>query len=114
MEELQTSEDTRCGWINYSAFDAKSTHQLYDCLSAQLSDTACSLDPAIQEALDVGTFTMLDFYESYWRPFGELLTDMEKYGMLVNRSVRWIFYLMVVFHLSRFATLDSLLLCHGK
>jgi len=24
-------------------------------------------------------------YERYWRPFGELLTDMEREGMLVNR-----------------------------
>ena len=87
MEELHTSEETRCGWINYSAFDAKSTHQLYDCLSDQLCETSCQLDPAIRGVLDVEVDTMLDFYENYWKPFGELLTDMEKVGMLVNRQV---------------------------
>ncbi len=85
MEELHTSEETRSGWINYSAFDAKSTHQLYQCLSQQLCDTACNPDPAIHETLGLGAYNMLDFYNDYWRPFGELLTDMEKLGMLVNR-----------------------------
>ena len=28
---------------------------------------------------------MLDFYNDFWKPFGELLTDMEKEGFLVNR-----------------------------
>lgn len=85
MEELHSSEDTRSGWINYSAFDAKSTHQLYTCLSDQLLETPCSLDPAIGAALGAEVLNMRDFYNSYWKPFGELLTDMEKLGMLVNR-----------------------------
>lgn len=85
MEELHSSEDTRAGWINYSAFDAKATHQLYSSLSQQLSTTPCTQDPAISKALGITRYTMLDFYEHYWRPFGLLLTDMEKEGILVNR-----------------------------
>lgn len=86
VEELHTSAESRPGWINYSAFDAKATHQLYQCLSQQLCDTPCSVDPAIGSALGLAdSYTMMDFYEDNWRPFGELLTDMEKLGMLVNR-----------------------------
>lgn len=85
MEELHSSEETRSGWINYSAFDAKSTHQLFQCLSQQLCDTPCNPDREIHDALGLGSYNMLDFYNDYWKPFGELLTDMEKLGMLVNR-----------------------------
>ena len=87
MEELHSSEETRCGWINYSAFDAKATHQLYTSLSQQLQRTACDPDPAIAQALGISRITMMDFYRKFWLPFGELLTDMEKEGMLVNRWI---------------------------
>lgn len=29
---------------------------------------------------------MLDFYESVWTPFGELLTDLERAGMQVDQD----------------------------
>lgn len=32
-------------------------------------------------------YTMWDLYQDYWKPFGELLTDMEKEGMMVDRCV---------------------------
>jgi len=54
----------------------------------------CEPDPAIQEALGIqdGDFNMMDFYDEFWKPFGELLTDMEKEGMLVDRcySFTWL------------------------
>jgi len=31
------------------------------------------------------SYTMWDLYQQYWKPFGELLTDMEKEGMMVDR-----------------------------
>ncbi len=30
-------------------------------------------------------YTMWDLYCDYWRPFGELLTEMERKGMMVDR-----------------------------
>ncbi len=30
-------------------------------------------------------YTLWDLYQDYWKPFGELLTDMEKEGMMVDR-----------------------------
>ena len=31
------------------------------------------------------SYTMWEMYRHYWAPFGELLTDMEREGILVNR-----------------------------
>ena len=45
MEHLQTSEETRAGWINYSAFDAKSTHQLHSVLTKKLK-VSLTLEPS--------------------------------------------------------------------
>jgi len=30
--------------------------------------------------------TMWDFYQLYWAPFGELLTDMERAGIYINKE----------------------------
>lgn len=32
-----------------------------------------------------GHYSMWDMYRRYWQPFGELLTDMEREGMQVDR-----------------------------
>lgn len=87
VEDLQTRPELRTGWINYSAFDAKSTLQLYAALHARLSTTPCDMDPSIRVALRIqqGRFSMWDMYQRFWKPFGDLLTDMENRGMLVNR-----------------------------
>lgn len=87
VEELQLDQDSREKWINYAALDAKSTHLLHTVLRSRLLETPCVMDPFIQRPLGTrpAEFTMWDLYEKFWRPFGELLTDMEKEGMLVNR-----------------------------
>ena len=36
MEELQTDANTRSDWIDYSAYDAKATWDLYQSLKAKL------------------------------------------------------------------------------
>lgn len=85
VEVLQMEEETRAGWINYSAFDAKATHQLYSALKAKLRQTPCVMDASICAVLGTQNATMWDLYQQFWCPFGELLTNMEKEGMLVNR-----------------------------
>ena len=52
-----------------------------------MQDTACNPDQVLQKALNIAgkQYSMLDFYSDFWKPFGELLTDMEKEGFLVNR-----------------------------
>ncbi|RDX75232.1 DNA polymerase I A, chloroplastic/mitochondrial, partial [Mucuna pruriens] len=79
VEELQ--RDERIPWICYSALDARSTLKLYESLKSHLSDMPWNLD-----GVPVLGKTMYDFYNKYWRPFGELLVMMESEGMLVDRA----------------------------
>ena len=54
---------------------------------AELRNTYCS-EESIQTWEPSGPddrYTMWHMYARYWRPFGELLTDMEREGMQVNR-----------------------------
>lgn len=79
VEILQREE--RKPWICYSVLDAKSTLKLYESLKSQLSQMRWKLDGKTVEGKH-----MFDFYEEYWRPFGELLINMETEGMLVDRK----------------------------
>ncbi len=53
-------------------------------MQSKLSSMACdaSIPGPSQRKAD---YNMWHMYERYWQPFGKLLTDMEKEGMLVNR-----------------------------
>lgn len=79
VEDLQ--RDERIPWICYSALDAKSTLNLYESLKSYLLDMPWKFDGIL-----VSGKTMYDFYNEYWRPFGEILVQMEAEGMLVDRS----------------------------
>ncbi|KAK8966669.1 hypothetical protein KSP40_PGU014101 [Platanthera guangdongensis] len=66
-------------WICYSVLDSISTLRLFESLKEKL------------EAMDwvfEGTRkgSMYKFYEEYWRPFGNLLVNMEAEGLLVDRA----------------------------
>ncbi|XP_019055571.1 PREDICTED: DNA polymerase I A, chloroplastic/mitochondrial-like isoform X2 [Nelumbo nucifera] len=77
VEELQREE--RIPWIFYSTLDSISTLKLFESLKIKLKNMEWVLD-------GVKRGTMYDFYEEYWRPFGELLVKMETEGMLVDRA----------------------------
>ncbi|KAL9232653.1 hypothetical protein vseg_007735 [Gypsophila vaccaria] len=77
VEELQIEE--REPWICYSSLDAMSTLKLYESLKSKLSKM-----PWVMNGRSIGN--MFHFYEKYWRPFGELLVQMETEGMLVDRA----------------------------
>lgn len=79
VEELQREE--RELWICYSALDAMSTLRLFESLKRKLQRMSWRFDgkPFSQKS-------MLDFYNEYWRPFGEILVKMEAEGMLVDRA----------------------------
>ena len=49
VHELQRGEDTRWRWVNYSAFDAKSTYDLYQRLRQELMAMEAVLDPAVRD-----------------------------------------------------------------
>ncbi|KAG8639707.1 DNA polymerase I A, chloroplastic/mitochondrial [Manihot esculenta] len=78
VEELQREE--RELWICYSALDAISTWQLYESLKHKLCQMPWKVD-----GKPVGK-SMYDFYQEYWKPFGELLVRMETEGILVDRA----------------------------
>ncbi|XP_059662506.1 DNA polymerase I A, chloroplastic/mitochondrial-like [Cornus florida] len=77
VEELQREE--RIPWICYSALDSISTLELYKSLKSKLVVMKWQLEGVCKG-------TMFDFYMKYWRPFGELLVEMETEGMLVDRA----------------------------
>lgn len=65
-------------WIDYCCYDTLSTWELRRVLQERLE--AMPWD-------DAGAgLTMYDFYRRYWRPFGELLCDMEERGIHVRVS----------------------------
>lgn len=77
VEVLQREE--RIPWICYSALDAISTLKLYESLKKQLSNKSWEINGKAAAGK-----SMFDFYQKYWRPFGELLVKMETEGMLVD------------------------------
>ncbi len=88
VTELQTDPDTRYQWIDYSTLDAQTTWLLRESLETKLRNMPvepCKVltgeNPEFRNCA-----TMWDFYLQYWRPFGELLVDMERNGMLVDKA----------------------------
>ena len=75
IEVMQRDPKFRENWIKYSAFDAKSTYNLYEHLRAKLTQTSW-----------IKELNMMDYYNMHMRPFGELLTDLERRGMLVAKD----------------------------
>jgi len=93
VEEIQTDPETYGKWVDYSAYDAEVTWKLAVELERKLKEMRChgdGVDPLLAATLPTtglgGSFSMWDFYTNYWRPFGELLTDMEQEGVLVDNE----------------------------
>jgi DNA polymerase-1 len=89
VHELQSGEDTYWRWVNYSAYDAKSTWDLHAALEAELRAESVNMDDAVAAAYarsGIVIETLWDLYRATWRPFGGLLTDMEAAGMAVDRA----------------------------
>nr|PNR49997.1 hypothetical protein PHYPA_011894 [Physcomitrium patens] len=78
VHELQRDEELRDAWIYYSTFDAVCTWRLFLSLQQKLSSTPWNVADLKKKG------SMYDFYEKYWRPFGEVLVQMEADGMLVD------------------------------
>lgn len=87
IEELQSSEQTRWDWINYSAYDAKATWDLHEALVLKLMEIYTTPDRDVFKAYldsNIEIRTLWDIYSHIWRPFGNLLTDMEAFGVAVD------------------------------
>lgn len=87
VEELQSSPDTRWDWVNYSAYDAKATWDLHEALVLKLMNIYTTPDPDVYRAYQdskIEIETLWDIYCHVWRPFGNLLTDLEAVGVAVD------------------------------
>lgn len=69
----------------------------------ELSRTECIEESITTRPPGAAYYSMWDMYCRYWRPFGELLTDMEREGMLVNRSVSVSFSVYIYVSVPAFA-----------
>jgi len=85
MEVIQTTDDSRDRWIEYAALDAMATWFLRESLEAKLRGISCDACPILSGKPQFKKSTTLwDFYTRYTRPFGNLLTQMERSGMRVD------------------------------
>lgn len=76
--ELQSRAETRSHWIKFSSCEAVCVFHLGRDLEARLRAMDCR--PTSGAAAE----SMWDFYVDHWRPFGELLGEMERTGMGVD------------------------------
>lgn len=75
LAEIQRDAEWIPEWVDYATLDAEDTWRLREVLAARLA------------AMNwVGKQTMYDFYRQLWLPFGELLTDMERRGIKVDKQ----------------------------
>jgi DNA polymerase-1 len=75
LDELQRDAEWLPEWVDYATLDAEDTWRLREVLAAKLAAMNWT-----------GKKTMFDFYRELWLPFGELLTDMERRGIKVDRQ----------------------------
>ena len=84
---LQVSAETRCRWIDYSSLDAQATWLLRESLECKLRNMPVDACRYLSANADFKVCaTMWDFYTQNWLPFGEILVDMERNGMLVDKE----------------------------
>lgn len=77
VEELHTSKELISRWLGYATFDAEVTFFLFLALKRLMIRLPVGVE---------GMNTTWDLYQKYWLPFGELLTDIERRGIRVNRA----------------------------
>lgn len=82
---MQQSDNAqlRQKWVDYSTFDSVATYHLWHNLRSRLLAQPWIPLNAWQEQPGE---SMWDFYSQYWLKFGELLSDMEMYGMGIDLS----------------------------
>lgn len=73
--EMHTNPIYTDEWIEYSCFDAEITYYLREALRYKLTKLKT-------DAENMGH--NYNLYLKYWRPFGEILTDMERYGFKID------------------------------
>ena len=83
--KMQTDPLTKDAFVCYAAYDAKSMWEVHHVLKQKLSNQAWEPMGKSPSSSDTPV-TMWDFYERYFVPFGNLLTDMEAVGIHVDAA----------------------------
>ena len=87
IEEIQEDRESRDRWIEYSALDAQATWFLRESLEAKLRGMSCEACPILASKPGYRKcVTLWDFYTFYLAEFGNLLTQMERNGLLVDKD----------------------------
>ena len=88
VEEIQRDPYFRPHWIYYSTYDTQSTWEVREVLAARLRNTEWLPPIPGSESARTGipdpSRSMYEFYRLYWRPFGEMLCDLEEAGIFVH------------------------------
>jgi DNA polymerase-1 len=94
IEELHTDPKFIKDWITYSVLDAEVTFYLRDIMQMLLkslpTETKTHKNPVFNKYKN-----NYELYLNYWRPFGELMTEMERTGIKIDLNflrVIYIFY----------------------
>lgn len=77
VEVMQRSPEFRKKWIEYSCYDAQGTWLIRNELEKKLRDLPWFTS-------EEGSHSLYDYYWRHMRPFGEVLTDMERRGIRVD------------------------------
>ena len=75
--EIHTSPELVEKWIKYGALDSELTFLLFHTFRLMMTDLPVE---------KFGMKTTWDLYQKYWLSFGELLTEIERRGIGVNKS----------------------------
>lgn len=77
VEVMQRDPNFRTKWIEYSCYDAQGTYLIREELQKRLEEMEWI------ESAD-GKHNLYEYYQTHMRPFGEVLTDMERRGIRVD------------------------------
>ena len=75
---LHTNLEYLKKWIDYSVLDSESTFYLGLALKGLLEKDKIKVEEDVP--------TMWALYQKYWLPFGEILTDIERTGIKIDRE----------------------------
>ena len=83
--QLHTDSKYLNNWITYSVLDAEVTYYLRATLQ-QLLKTLSTYSSTHKNPIHHLYKDNNELYMNFWRPFGELLTDIEREGIKINRE----------------------------
>lgn len=75
--EMHTDAELLPRWVNYATLDAEATFFLREVLVKELLKYPIEFE---------NMKNLFDLYCKYWLPFGEILTDIERVGIRVNKE----------------------------